>query len=124
MIFYLKNWGLAEKLPNFFLKSSNPDAPEETKDDINDVTFETSETTEDMVITPDNNTGGIQLNQTKNSHIMHMFQQPVYLILETQLLEKVITTQYLYKRFSARAWRGLLWKVVKVVSDKYLLYYS
>ena len=40
-------------------ESSNPDAPEETKDDINDVTFETSETTEDMVITPDNNTGGI-----------------------------------------------------------------
>ncbi len=31
---------------------TNPDAPEETKDDINDVTFETKEPEEDTVLTP------------------------------------------------------------------------
>lgn len=38
---------------------TNPDAPEETKEDINDVTFETGETTEDMITTPDNSAGSI-----------------------------------------------------------------
>lgn len=38
---------------------SNPDAPEETDEDVGDVTFETGETEEDTVLTPDNGAGGI-----------------------------------------------------------------